>query len=464
MTSIRKILGFSTTMAATLALVAACGTSAGENAQDSDDGKVHLSVVSLIPGSEKAAFKAFDDQVAAFEKAHPDVDVTPQEYEWKATTFAAQLAGGTLPTVFEVPFTDAQSLIQNRQIADITTEAKKLPYAGSFNPDVLAEMTDPQGNIYALPDLAYGSGLQYNRELFAAAGLDPDKPPTTWQEVRTDAKAIADKTGAAGFAMMGKSNTGGWNLATLTYALGGRIESTDASGATTATVNNPATKQALQMLHSMRWDDNSMGSDFLLDWSGMNQAFAAGKVGMYISGSDVYSALKQTNNIDPKTYGLTTLPMSDSPDAGLLGGGTLAAVKATATPKEKQAAVAWIDFHYLSKYTDQQRATDDAQTQAANKQPVGVPQLPILDRETLTTYESWISDYVDVPLTQMKGFTGGVFDQKLTPEPAVNTQEVYGAMDSVVQTVMTDQGADVDALLTQANTDVQKAIDKSAKS
>ncbi len=85
------------------------------------------------------------------------------------------------------------------------------------------------------------------------------------------------------------------------------------------------------MLRAMRWEDNSLGSNVLLDWGSMNQAFAAGKVGMYISGADVYTALKQTNGVKPETYGLTVLPMSDSPDAALLGGGTEVAVKADAT-------------------------------------------------------------------------------------------------------------------------------------
>ena len=35
--------------------------------------------------------------------------------------------------------------------------------------------------------------------LFEQAGLDPDNPPTTWDEVREAAKTITEKTGKAGF-------------------------------------------------------------------------------------------------------------------------------------------------------------------------------------------------------------------------------------------------------------------------
>ena len=42
-----------------------------------------------------------------------------------------------------------------------------------------------------IPTGAYAQALHYNRELFTKAGLDPDKPPTTWDEVAADAKPIA---------------------------------------------------------------------------------------------------------------------------------------------------------------------------------------------------------------------------------------------------------------------------------
>ena len=53
-----------------------------------------------------------------------------------------------------------------------------------------------------------------------------------------------------------------------------------------------------------------MGSNFLLDWSGINQAFGAGQIAMYPSGSDVLTALVQQDKVDPKNYGLTTLPLA----------------------------------------------------------------------------------------------------------------------------------------------------------
>ena len=73
----------------------------------------------------------------------------------------------------------------------------------------------------------------------------------------------------------------------------------------------------------MRWTDNSMGSDFDWGWSDINQAFSAGQVGMFISGSDVYTNMVQSYNINPSIYGLAPIPLANNQNAGVLGGGTL---------------------------------------------------------------------------------------------------------------------------------------------
>jgi multiple sugar transport system substrate-binding protein len=414
--------------------------------------KVTISVSNLPPTTEQGSRDAFLKRVEEFQAANPNITIEPNEYEWDIATFSAQLAGGTLPTVFQIPFTDVQGLIQNGQIADITGEVSNLPYADKFNPNVLAVSQDSAGKIYGLPLGAYGIGLNYNRKLFEQAGLDPDAPPTTWDEVRTAAKKIADATGNAGYAQMSQSNTGGWMLTTLTYALGGRMQ-TGSGADVKATINNPGTKKGLEMLKAMRWTDNSMGSNFLFDWGGINQEFAAGKVGMYMGGSDVYNSLVTENNVDPDSYGLTILPL-DGADAGVLGGGTVLSVRGDASPAEIAAGVKWIDFFYMAKLVDEASAVADAQALADTKSPIGTPALPIFSAEQLALSDSWVADFVNVPIEQMKYFKDSILDQPLIPEPGSHTQDMYAILDSVVQAVLTDQNADIDALLDQANADV----------
>src|SRR6185312_16528463 len=213
---------------AVASLVAVCAfiSSAAARSSSSDSAKaVTISVASLIPGSTPEAIAQFNAQVKSFEKAYPQIHVNPVEYQWTGPTFAAKLAAGTLPTVFEVPFTDARTLGDNGQLADLTAEVKALPYFSKYNKAVLAEGTDSKGRIVALPKGAYAQALHYNRKLFAAAGLDPNKPPTTLAQVVNYARKISQKTGKAGYVQMAKDdNTAGWILTTAVYSLGGRME------------------------------------------------------------------------------------------------------------------------------------------------------------------------------------------------------------------------------------------------
>src|SRR5690348_4735453 len=149
--------------AAAVGLLAVC---AAASAVGSSTKTVSISVASLIPGSTPAAIAQFNAQVTAFEKANPSIKIKPVEYQWTGPTFAAKLAAGTLPTVFEVPFTDARTLGDNGQLADLSSYVKKLLYDSNYNPAVIAEGTEAKGQIVALPKGAYAKAQHYKRALF----------------------------------------------------------------------------------------------------------------------------------------------------------------------------------------------------------------------------------------------------------------------------------------------------------
>jgi multiple sugar transport system substrate-binding protein len=446
---------------ATPSIAPASQAPAGSPAASAAEHKpVTITVGILRPGATQEAADALNLQIGEFQTKYPWITIQSEEYNWTAPTFTAALAAGTLPDVFTIPFTDGKGLIGQHQIVNIDARIRALPYVSKFNKNVLVNGQDTDGKIYAVPTQAYGMSLTYNRTLFTQAGLDPDKPPTTWDEVKAAAKTIATKTGRAGFAEMATQNTGGWQLTTMTYALGGRMQTVADDGKVTATLTNPATKSALQFLRDLRWNDDSMGSTFDYAWGSINQAFAAGQIGMFTGGSDLYTAMVQNNSLKPDDYGVTTIPLASDPNAGVLGGGTLVAVNVNTNEEQRDAAVTWIDWYYMNKLLTQEGAVADAKALKANDQPVGVPALPIFDKATYDESQTWIKDYINVPTAQMTSFTSKIFDQQLVNEPVAHTQELYAALDPVVQAVLTDKNANIDTLLDAANKQVQTILDK----
>lgn len=455
MKSPTKALVAGVAVLATVGALAGC-TSSGD---DGTDGKTELRVATFPPGADAAAYEAFAAQEKQFEEEHPDIDIIGVEYEWEGPTFAVQLAGGSLPDVFTVPFTDSKTLLENGQLMDVTDAIEELGYTDKFNPIILDGVTGSDGKIYGFPRQAYAAALHYNRDLFEAAGLDPDNPPQTWDEIRTAAKAITDATGKAGYAQMAINNTGGWQLTSQTVARGGRTQTDNSDGTAESTIDTDATTAALQFLHDVKWEDGSFGSKVDLDWGTINQEFAAGNIGMYTSGSDIYTALVRDFGMEPSIYGMTVVPM-EGDDPGTLGGGDIAVISPTVDDATKAAAVTWIDWYYMQKLMDEDAAVLDAKTLNESGQAVGTPLLPVLSRELYDESQEWIADYINVPVEQMAPFSDRIWDQTPVGEPKVKTQEVYALLDTVVQKVLTDQNADIEALLAQAQTDAQAKLDE----
>lgn len=435
------------------------GCSSGDG--DSGDGKVSITVQGLPPKSAPAARKSFQTQIAAFEKANPTITVKATDASWDAQTFAAKLAGGSAETVITVPLTEPQGLIARRQVKDLTSELKSWPQYSEYNPKLLTPNKDAAtGKVYGLtaPVGAYSMGLVYNRALFAKAGLDPDKPPTTWEEVRRAAKAIHDKTGKAGYAETTTNNTGGWHLTSQTYSRGGTMEKKQDGKYVPAFTGQP-TRDALRLLHDMRFVDNSMGTNQLQTQQDVWRRFGAGEVGMFLDGPSAVIPIVQQYGGTLKDFGAAALPQ-DGGNATQLGGSVFM-VNARATQAQTAAAVKWILFKYLKPYYEPKAATEQFKTQSADpKNLIGVPEVAAFSEDVQKKIAAARKPYVNVPQGNFRPYVEANAKLKLLPEPPVAAQKVYAALDPVVQAVLTRKDADPAALLDKAAQQVASDLER----
>ena len=171
--------GSSTTSTAptTAPTAAASAAASAAPSQAAEHEPVTIVVGALRPGVTQEAVDALYEQIGQFQTKYPWITVEPEEYNWTAPTFTAALAGGTLPDVFTIPFTDGKGLIANHQIVDIDARVRALGYADKFNPNVLVNGQDADGKIFAVPTAAYGMSLTYNRSLFTAGRPRPEQAP-----------------------------------------------------------------------------------------------------------------------------------------------------------------------------------------------------------------------------------------------------------------------------------------------
>ena len=441
--------GLALTVVATLALTAC---SPAEPTID-PDAPVTITVSNKPPADRAEELAAFEQRIADFEDANPNITVEGTETAWDAQSFQALLAGGELPTTLVVPFTEPQSMIARGQVADLTDELEEIGLTDILNPAALSVVQDADGSVYGVPIDAYAIGLVYNRALFEAAGLDPDVPPATWEEVQDFALQISEATGVAGYSQMTTGNTGGWMFSAITYSNGGTVQNAEG---TESTFDDAPAREQLERLHDMRWNDQSMGSNFLYDMTSISQEFAAGRVGMFVGAPANYIFAAILNGMDPADFGMGPMPQGEA-SGGTMSGGAVQVVSPDATPEQQLAAVKWFAFG-LESSTDQDKAIEAAEATATAGLPVGLPGLPSLKGANYEEYLGWIEEYINVPLDQFAPYAETVNTIELTPEPVSKAQEVYAALDSVVQAVLTDQNADIDALLEAATTNVNALL------
>lgn len=421
------------------------------------DEKVEITIGNQPAATEAQKRALFDAEIEAYRKKYPNVTVKVTEEGWDAQTFAARLASGSLPTVLGVPFTEISGLISRGQVADITQPITDLKVLEQLNPELL-RLVAKDGHYFGVPTSAYAMGLIYNRALFTQAGLDPDKPPATWDEVRAAAKAITTKLSVPGMARISTNNQGGWVLGTEVASRGGSLVNAD--GTQVAFDADPA-KEALSLLHAMRWEDKSLSPNGLLDANGLAQEFAAGKVGMFILQSDAYQPLTQLLKFPAANFGFAAMPTVKAGDAPVtLSGGNIDIVSPKASAGQARAAVQWIQFHQLARFTDEAAAKADAEASVKQGTAVAVPGIPVITADRYQQYLTWIAAINNVPAASFKPYLDRAAQQKIVAEPPLHGQEIYASLDPVVQAVITQENADIAALLKDAATKAQATLSR----
>lgn len=137
----------------------------------------------------------FEGLIADFEKKYPGTHVqwVDQPAEGYADKISADAAAGTLPDVVNV----SPDLLAPLAKAGLATDLDKT--AAQYKKEYLPGAWDGQRipglpGTYAFPWYLNTGPMFYNKALFEEAGLDPDEPPTTYDELFADALRMAKQS------------------------------------------------------------------------------------------------------------------------------------------------------------------------------------------------------------------------------------------------------------------------------
>ncbi len=271
----------------------------------------------------------------AFNKAHPGLTANVQfGGASNGTEFAQKLltavAAGAPPDTMTIDVIWPSRFASSNAITALDTYAKR---DGVDFKDFLAAPLDActyKGQVYALPLQTGTLLLYYNKDLFKSVGLDPEKPPQTWDDLLAYAQKLTKTPDQWGLNIpIGHDEGPVWNWHCLVWQNGGELTNSDN---TKDTFNDEKGVEALQfwvdMVHKYK----------VATLSPPQQAFATGKFGM---STEVPSQISYYEGAKvPFEFGTAVLPKKVGA-ASNTGGWNWAIAKGSKNP---DGAWEWVKF------------------------------------------------------------------------------------------------------------------------
>ncbi|MEU6380854.1 extracellular solute-binding protein [Streptomyces sp. NPDC046909] len=205
----------------------------------------------------------------------------------------------------------------------------------------LIEQAKYEGKTYGVPLVTDTLALVYNKALFEKAGVEA---PKTWDDLKTAAATIKDKTGVDGY----------WGSTQAYYAqsfLYGEGTDTVDAAAKKITVNSDAAKKAYGTWLSLFSGKGLHKADTTADaYAHIQDAFVNGKVAAIIQGPwEITNFYKGSAFSDKSNLGIATVPAGSTGKAGAPTGGHNLSVYAGSDSAHQKAALKFVNFMTSAK-------------------------------------------------------------------------------------------------------------------
>ena len=329
-----------------------------------------------------------------FNDSQKDYKVTPVfkgTYPEALTAGIAAFRAGNAPHILQVFEVGTANMMASKgaivPVSEVMAKAGVKFDPNVYVPAVAGYYTAPNGQMLSLPFNSSTAVFHYNKDAFKAAGLDPEKPPTTWPEVAKAAAALKIAGHKCPFTISWASwtqleNFSAWHnveYATKRNGFGGLD--------TRLAFNTPLHVRHIENLANM-------AQQGLFVYKGRNNAadatFQSGECAMYTGTSAAYGGIKRNLKAQAGIGNLPYYPdVPGVPQNTVIGGASLWVLSGKKAEEYKGVA---LFFKYLS----------EPQVQARSHQDTGY--LPItLEAYKLTDASGFYKQNpgTDVAVTQM---------------------------------------------------------------
>ena len=230
----------------------------------------------------------------AFAKTYPNIQLEKQNLDYNQIFDKIRTAalGNAAPMVVRLPILGGVEFAAKGQLRELGPTDVGYPVS-EYWPGAMKSVTW-QGKTYGVPTNNETMALIWNSAIFKAAGLDPEKPPETWDDLVKYSKQIKDKTGKNGYGLVARANAGNTPFRFMPEAWaegGGSFDESDPNPTYQKVyINNEGTQRALQQIYQMYVVDKSVPVSALTNTQTENEdPFLAGNLAMMISHPTEYA-------------------------------------------------------------------------------------------------------------------------------------------------------------------------------
>ena len=292
-----------------------------------------------------AVTKIVDGMVADFEKENPSIKVKAiysGGYQDTITKILTALKGGDAPQVAVALSTDMFTLIDEDAIIpydDVVKGEAGKSWFSSFYPAFM-QNSQTGGKTWGIPFQRSTVVLYWNKDAFKEAGLDPEKAPASWDEMRDFAKKLTKRDAGGNVSQWGiEIPSGGsfpyWLFQGLTTQNGAILMNAEG---TKVAFDKPAVVEALQYWVDLTLKDKVAPSG-LVEWGTTPKDFFEGKTAMMWTTTGNLTNVRDNAKFP---FGVAMLPAKLKRGTPT-GGGNFYLFKKS-TPEQNAAAVKFVQF------------------------------------------------------------------------------------------------------------------------
>ena len=183
---------------------------------------------------------------------------------------------------------------QARDLSEFVANDPRWKEKNGYYPTMMA-LGSYDGKQYAIPFAISTPIVYYNADLLRKAGLNPDNPPKTWDELIAAATKVKELGPEYTGLFYDYQATGNWMWQALLYSEGGSMMNADETKVTFA--DEPGIRAA-KLLRSF------IDKGIMQDWTRLQgeQAFIAGRVGFYAASTSWLKGVQdKTSGFDLRT-------------------------------------------------------------------------------------------------------------------------------------------------------------------